>query len=364
MTYQEALETLEKCRYCLMCRHADPLSHVSFNEALTPHGIALTIYSEHKGLLSWNEDSLRTVFSETDAGVARSHCATDQPFSEAVSAVKSELLSQGKMPETVARLKERLEQTPSFFGDAEFKSALEQNDYALFISDEMQYLWPESVNAVNTLIKALTLSPAEITRGKSSGFLALSLGFMEQAKKQAKQLMTELEAVKAKELIVLSQTDLYTCRHVYAERLGLSFPEEVKVTSLLALLTQAYKNGKLSFKPSADTRPYAYIDPSQALRVKDFDSPRHLLGAILPGNQVELFWRKERTHPTGSGSTWFSNPELAEKLTRARLEDAQKQGAEVIYCEDSADLSQLNRYAADYGLELKGLYELLADHLG
>ena len=38
----EALATLENCRYCLMCRHADPLGHVTHLETLTPRGIALT----------------------------------------------------------------------------------------------------------------------------------------------------------------------------------------------------------------------------------------------------------------------------------------------------------------------------------
>jgi hypothetical protein len=54
---------------------------------------------------------------------------------------------------------------------------------------------------------------------------------------------------------------------------------------------------------------------------------------------------------------------LAEKLTRARLEDALNTGAKQLYCEDPATLHHLNQYAKDYGLEVKGLYEFLASQL-
>ena len=364
MTYPEALETLERCRYCLMCRHADPLGHVSFNEALTPHGIALSIYSEHKGLISWTEHGLSNIFSELDAGVARAHCATDQMFSEAVAAVKAELASQGKLPLSLEHLKNRLERDPSLFGHEAVINSSGQSDYALFISDEVQYLWPESSAAVKTLVNVLAISPVRVAQGQSSGLLAVSMGFLAKAKEQAKILIAELETSKAKELIVLGNADLYAFKQLYSERLGLSWTHHLKIVSLLDLFLNALREGKINLKLSADSRPYAYIDPSQALRVKNFDTPRQLLKAVLPGKALELFWRRERSHPTGSGGIQFINPKLAEKLSRARLEDAQKQGAEVIYCEEAADLAALKRYASDYGLELIGLYELLAQNLG
>ena len=65
----------------------------------------------------------------------------------------------------------------------------------------------------------------------------------------------------------------------------------------------------------------------------------------------------------GSTAVQFTNPELAEKLTKARLEDAAQTGVKKVYCEDPATLYHLNKYAKDYGLEVKGLYELLAAQL-
>ena len=73
----------------------------------------------------------------------------------------------------------------------------------------------------------------------------------------------------------------------------------------------------------------------------------------------ELFWRRDRAQPVGSTYMQFSSPDLAEKLTRARLKDAQKVGAQRLLCEDPATLYQLSRFAGDYDLEVAGLFEKL-----
>ena len=100
----EALTTLENCRYCLMCRHADPLGHVTHLETLTPHGIALTAVSQQRGLIDWDDEMVGVIYSEVDAGVARAHCVTDQPFSEAIALVKADLVSAGLAPPSVSEL--------------------------------------------------------------------------------------------------------------------------------------------------------------------------------------------------------------------------------------------------------------------
>lgn len=363
MTFDTALETLEKCRYCLMCRHADPLSHVTFNETLTPHGIALTIYSEPKGLISWSEASLMKVFSELDLGVARAHCITDQPFSEAVARVREDLLARGLIPSALAALVAEARQQASLLGDAVFEPDHERSELLLFVSDETQYLWPQAIAAVQSLLKALGQPFGFLARGQSSGFMAASLGLIESARTQAKSILHQLELAKARQVLVLNPGDEYVFKQLYQERLDLPWPDSVEVKSLLSLLLAAYQAGKLSFQTSGELRSYAYIDPNQVLRVKDFDSARILAKAVLPGQALELFWRRERAHPVATPFLQLSQPELAEKLSRARLEDALGQGAELLLCEDAATLSQLARYAPEYGLELKGLYELLADQL-
>jgi hypothetical protein len=65
----------------------------------------------------------------------------------------------------------------------------------------------------------------------------------------------------------------------------------------------------------------------------------------------------------GSTHLQFSNPALAEQLTRARLQDAQDVGAKRLICEDVGTLWQIGRFADEYGIQIQGLYELLAAQL-
>ncbi len=72
-----AIATLENCRFCLMCRHVAPVGMVTNQEALTPHGMALLVTSQPRGLVAWNAETVGIVFSEVDGGNSRAHCATD-----------------------------------------------------------------------------------------------------------------------------------------------------------------------------------------------------------------------------------------------------------------------------------------------
>ena len=80
MTEKMIIDTIENCRYCLMCRHICPVGHVTAKETFTPHGWGLLIASVERGLLSWNEDTVSALYNCSDCGTCRAHCVTDQPL--------------------------------------------------------------------------------------------------------------------------------------------------------------------------------------------------------------------------------------------------------------------------------------------
>ncbi len=87
MHLQDPIATTENCRYCLMCRHVAPVGHVTHEEAVTPHGIALIVASQRRGLIDWNDDTVGIVYAEPDGGNCRAHCVTDQPLPAATSSL-------------------------------------------------------------------------------------------------------------------------------------------------------------------------------------------------------------------------------------------------------------------------------------
>ena len=154
------------------------------------------------------------------------------------------------------------------------------------------------------------------------------------------------------------------------DRLGIAWPEEVTLIELTTYLFDHLNAGTFAIRAAGDGAPHAYVDPSHAVRVstregtaRGNNASRALLAQATDTPLRELFWRDARAHPVGSTALQFTQPTLGESLTRVRLEDARQAGAKTIVSEDAGTLAQLARFAAEYGLQVKGLYELLAENL-
>lgn len=364
MAIENVIDTVDNCRYCLMCRHIASVEYVTHKETLSPHGWALVIASVQRGLLEWNQDTVDVIYSAPDHGNSRAHCVTDQPLPEAIAAVRAEIVSQQLAPRIVYEIDERLRENGTPFANRKPGVVTGTKEIALFVGDETQYLWPKTLPAVIELLHAQGIDPVMIGVGRNSGYLASSLGLLDTAKMLAEENLAELESSGAEYLLVLSPGDYFTFNQLYDERLGIEFPAGVELIELTALLAGRLKGGKLKLKQSTNEEPYAYIDPTHAVRLpKRHGNPRKLLAAALSGEPHELFWRRERAHPVGSTALQFTKPDIAEKLTFSRLADAQKSGAVVLISDDPGTLKKLDESAGLYDLRVKGLYELLAENL-
>jgi Fe-S oxidoreductase len=358
------METLENCRFCLMCRHVAPVGLVTDLETLTPHGIALIASSQKRGLIDWNAEMVDVIYSEPDGGNCRAHCVFDQPLPAAIAAVRADLTAQNLAPPVVYDVMQKLEQHGTPFAEQSPQAAGEQAQAALFAGDEALYLWPTALPAAQKLLAAVGVQPTLIGKGRNNGLLATSLGFPATAAKLVQATLDELQDSGATRLLFLSAGDYFTFNQACEERLDLAVPSTVDLLEVVSLLAEKMAAGALNLRRSQDMTPYAYIDPTHAVRnPQRHEAARELLTAVMPTGAHELFYRRENAHPVGSTHLQFSKPELADRLTLARLEDAQNSGAELLICEDPGTLYQLQRHAERFGLQVRGLYELLADNL-
>lgn len=356
--------TTDNCRYCLMCRHVCPVGYVTNLETLTPHGWGLMIAAQRRGMIDWNAETVEVIYSCADCGTCRSHCVTDQPLPDAIAAVRADIVHRQLASAAVAKLEGMFEKWGNPYRQQTPEISKGQGDVALFVGDEARYLWPETIKAALTLLTTLGVKPVPIGIGRNSGYLASSLGFPETARSLALANIEELKGSRARRLLVLSPGDYYTFHQLHEERLGIQWPEDVELIEVTMFLADQLDAGKLKFVPSDDTTPYTYVDPTHALRVPArHEAPRQLIASVLSTPRRELFWRRERTHPVGNTALQFANPKIAEKLTRARLQDAQQAGAQILISEDAGTLHELNNLASEYNLRIQGLYELLAAQL-
>jgi Fe-S oxidoreductase len=356
--------TTENCRYCLMCRHVCPVGNITRLETLTPHGWGLTIESVKRGLLEWNDETVDVLYSCADCGACRANCVTDQPLPDAIAAARAEVTAAQLAPVIVYEIGELLKQYENPYVKQAPEKVTATGAVALFVGDEAHHLLPGGMNAVRTLLQGTGVTPVEIGIGRNNGYLASSLGFPDIARTLAQTTLDELRATGARTLLVLSPGDFFAFHQHLIERLGLTWPEEVELIELTTYLNDQLNAGRLAFTRLEDLTSCAYVDPAHATRVHSSRSAvRAILKTVLPIPALELFWRGERTHPVGSTALQFTQPQLADHLTFARLDDVVKSGAQVAITEDAATLYQLNRHAARFGVRIQGLYELLAASL-
>lgn len=364
MQLDNVISTVDNCRYCLMCRHVAPVERVTFDEALSPHGIALVIASVHRGLLKWNKDTVGVVYSASDNGNSRAHCVFDQPLPEAIAAARAEIAKLKLAPPEAYQVEKDLREWGTPFARKKPRGSTQKGEVALFVGDEAQYLAPQNLAAGLKLLKQAGVDSVLIGVGRSNGYLASSLGFPEVAAESAHAILKEVESSGAMQVLVLSPGDLFTFSQLYDERLGISWPSEIKLQEVTGLLADKIEGGDLKLKTASKVQPYAYVDPTHAVRLpKRHAAPRKLLETVYQSKPLELFWRMERSQPVGSTALQFTKPAIAEKLTLDRLEDAQRSGARLIITDDASTLHQLRGRAGEYGLQVRGLYEVLADHI-
>jgi len=357
------VEATENCRYCLMCRHTCPVGQATNLETLTPHGWGLLIASVERGLAVWNEETVHNLYQCADCGNCRAHCVTDQPLPDAIAAARATIVSQNLAPAIVYDLDNRLRQWGNPFVAESPAPVTDTGDVALFVGDDAHYLWPGAVAAAVQLLAAAGINPVLIGVGRNNGYLASSVGLKETAIMLAQTNMAELKATGAQRLLVLSPGDYDAFHRLYAERLGLAGPD-VPVMELVTFLAERLRAGQLAFQASESPLPFAYLDPTHAGRVGNerHAYPRELLGAVY-GRGRELFLRADRSLPCGSTALQFTSPQLSQQLTQTRLHDAYHNGIQSLITEDPGTLHQLSLYAAAYGIQVQGLYELLAAQL-
>lgn len=347
-----------------MCRHVCPVGHVTRRETLTPHGWGLTIASVQRGLLTWNQDTVDVLYSCADCGTCRAHCVTDQPLPDAIVATRAEVAAQNLAPAAAYEVHQALQEWGNPYEKLRPAMVKGQAEIALFVGDDAKYLWPAALESALQLLEAANVKPVLIGLGRNNGYLSSSLGFPETAKILVQATLDELKASGARRMLVLSPGDYYAFDRVRTDRLELAWPQGIVLQEVVSLLDEKFIGGTLKFKVSSDKSAYTYMDPTHSLRLPSrFETPRHLLAAVLSTPSRELFWRKERTHPCGNGALQFMNPHISTHLTYARLADAQQAGAQVVVTEDPGCLSQLQHHADRFGLHIQGFYELLANHL-
>jgi Fe-S oxidoreductase len=368
-TATSAGPTTENCRFCWMCRHMCPVGFVTHRETYTPHAWALTVESVKRGQLQWSDETAGVMYACADCGLCQSHCATDQPLPDAIAVAREAIIAAGHAPGAVLDVRDRLKihghpyatSSSRAGGSGPVMSTGGDRVVALFVGDAAHHLAPNVIDAATLVLGAAGIGTVPIGVGRSSGWLASSLGLKDVARGLATRALEEIAASGCAEVVVLSTADRWAFEHVYPARLSAAWPAGVIVHDLAGLLADAVADGRLRFRQQPGP-PYAYHDPCHSARLgRDGAAPRRLLESALGTEGARpLFWREGRAHPCGAiGGLEFTHPPIAAALADARLADARAAGALRVLSDDPSCVDHLRKSSAP-GIVVEHLFEVLA----
>jgi len=345
-----------------MCRHVCPVGRTTKREANTPHGWALLIASVDRGQMQWDAEAVDTLYECADCGLCQSFCVTDRPLPAAIVAARAHVVASGAAPSTIAEVDARLRQWGNPYREVAPPVVTASAVTALVVGAATQHLRTQTLTAARQLLEASGIEHTLVGGGRSSAYLPYTLGLWDTARSLAQATLDEIVSTGCMRVIVLTAEDAHTFKNVHRE-LGLNLPEGVEVVELIALLAEQIGAGQLTLRPT--DLSLTYHDPAHTPRLPERASAaRKVIAALTTQPLREMFWREQRASPGGAvGGLEFTHPELAARMSRARLAEAAATGAQLLVTEDPAALAHLAAHADGAEIKVEGLYELLAERL-
>ncbi len=361
-TIPDYTEIYEGDRYCLMCRHTCPVERVTKRESTSPHGWALLIASEKRGLVRWDAETVDTLYQCADCGLCQANCVSTRPLPAAIVAARAGVVERGVAPEIVSQVDEVLRRWGQPYGES-FHNPFEdasgtQAEVGLFVGAATTARRPQTVEAASKLLNKAGVQYTILSSGRSGVNLPYTLGLWDTARMLAQQTLDEISRRGIKQVITVSREDTHTFAHIYKE-IGVAFPEDVKVIEFIEWLAARMDAGEMKVN-HFDLKGYVYHDPAHTPRVLTNATVARKVLTAMSGERVgEMLWRERAAAPAGTvGGFEFTQPALAEKLTRERLDEARRAGARGIITEDPQCTAQLAKYAE--GLPVVNLVEMIA----
>jgi Fe-S oxidoreductase len=365
VTIPDYTEIYEGDRYCLMCRQACPVERVTKREATSPHGWALLVASVKRGLLEWDADTVDTLYQCADCGLCQANCVSTRPLPAAIVAARAMVVERGSAPESVHAVNESLQKWGHPYGEAFHNPfsgrAGRQAEIGLFVGAATTAERPQTVEAAIKLLDTVEVEHTLISTGRSGVYLPYTLGLWNTAAALAKEALEEIAEQGVKILLTLSREDTHAFQHIYQE-IGVDLPAELQVLEFVEWLAGALSSGSLH-PGMLDLEGFVYHDPAHTPRISGgAKTARKVLAEIAGAHVGEMLWRERVAAPAGTvGGFRWTQPALAEKLTRARIEEAKSAGAAGIVTEDPQCAAQLAKYAE--GLPVANLVELVAEKI-
>lgn len=336
MNIKAQQENIDRCRFCFMCRHVCTLGRVTNEEALTPRSQALGLSVILRDAMGYDEQLVENLYKCALCGYCKDWCQGGWDFPSSVKAARQDIVEAGLEPKVVSQLKDEIVKNKNAYNVAGINSELaneiashtDKADTLLVFGSDVLYAAPEiGLSFIHILNKAgvkFTVLKDEDT----TSYELYSLGYADEAKVKAKELVDNIKASGAKTVIVLSP-DVESFLTDDLEKLGLSL-EGIEVTGGVKIVHRLLKEEKVKAVKGYNKKVTYHDSNGLARETKVTEEPREILTGVPELEYNEMIWNKNEAHSTGSQLVNRLYPQVAGDILKKRVEDIEEIESDVV----------------------------------
>ncbi|MFX1307066.1 MAG: (Fe-S)-binding protein [Promethearchaeota archaeon] len=323
---------LNKCQKCTTCSGYCTVNP-SFNgvETYSSKGRMLVTRGIMKGDLNLTQKIVDILYNCTKCGLCFAQCYQDLEFHEAILFIRHKIAENNLVPEIFHTA------TSNIFrhGDpsaipANRRLSRVKNYSNLKLPEKAENLcWlgctvatrtPKTAVSLINILNQIDLDFSMLGQKEGCcGYVLISAGLWEEAKKVALRVIERIEKTKASSLITPCSGCYYTFTRLYPEILDIQMPCKILHTS--QFFENLIKNENVKLEPL--DLSVTYHDPCSLGRHSGvYDPPRNILKAIPKLKLIEMpLNRKCARCCGGGGGLWTFNNEVSLESTQTRLEE-------------------------------------------
>lgn len=336
---QEYQDEMLRCNRCGYCQAACPIYDVLRREPATARGRIRLLRAVSEGTLPLSESISQRIYDCTDCQSCRVSCPGGVRTSDIFAAARQLIAESEFFPAALAELEERVRTTHNISGEPGENRLLwaenlevrpeglveKKSAEVVLFTGCVSALYPMAYGNLQALVEILQAARVDFTTlGPEEwccGYPLLSAGL--PVSDLIAHNLDKVRALGAKTLV----TTCPSCYHMWTHNYPSDSIQVLHSTEFLAELVEA---GRLPVRPL--NMRVTYHDPCDLGRKSEvYDAPRRIIKAIPGLEFVEMEDIRENAMCCGGGGNLETlDAQLSQAVAKARLEQSQAVGAEVI----------------------------------
>ncbi len=345
MDTNEIIEQTRMCAACpKLCRHVCPTFLAWRSDSPTPHGRALLIYQQLKGIREIDERGVEVIYQCLECSNCLTYCLPEIDIATIVEQFRKSLVSEKRFPERLNFLRRSIEKDYNPFDEPHSKrrewvgrTPLSNGRVLYFVGCTASYREKTIARDTVSVLSDLGLNVRLMSDERCCGSPLFRTGFADDALRLAKSNVKEINNMDIDEIVV-------TCPGCYRV-LTQDYPDHgLVIEKPVKHITQLLMEHKEGLPKSSSRITITYHDPCHLGRHSGiYEEPREIIRYVSGNDVAEMLRNRENAMCCGNGAglrTLFK--EGARAIANERIKQAVQTGAQYLvtscpFCKNMLD---------------------------